>query len=54
MSFLFPAVIFLMVLTPVLIPAAITAAHALINLRRNYRPSRPALRVARRAVPVAA
>jgi hypothetical protein len=54
MSFLFPAVIFLMVLTPVLIPAVITAVHALINLRRNYRPSRPVLRVARRAVPVAA
>ena len=43
MSYLLPTAIFLFVLAPVLVPAAISVVHAGIRLHRTYRPVRAAM-----------
>jgi hypothetical protein len=52
---LLPIIIFLMVLFPVLLPAAITAVHAVRRTNRpGYAVGRPRSLAPRRAVPAAA
>jgi hypothetical protein len=48
---LVPFIIFLMILSPVLIPAAVTIVNA---MQRNHRPTTTAGLAARRLVPAAA
>lgn len=57
MSYLLPIAIFLSVLAPVLVPAAISCMHAVIRWQRTYRPAPSAVRhahVGRLLVPAAA
>jgi hypothetical protein len=52
MSYLQPLVVFLLVLSPVLLPAAISGFHTLADVRRK-RPMMPFQATARRPVRVA-